>query len=106
MLTQAQVDALDCDTLSRDHALRRRIIPVLRAFFAGSKPDFDPAMDDEDLMGYAKAKYHDHPFRAEESREESKELFRRFDCLHQVPDFVCSYFKVALTAQQPQPRAA
>lgn len=102
MLTSAQIEAITCDSLSRDDTMRRRVLGAVREYFSGHKPDFDPAMDDTDLMGYAKAKYHDQPFDAVTARASSEEAFRRFSCLRQVADYLCSWYKESLKARLPQ----
>lgn len=96
MLSKAEINNLDCEKIARDPTLRRAIIGMLRKYFSKHKLDYDPNIDDIDLLGYAKAKYHDRPFVATESRAESEEMHRCLTCLNKIPDFVCSWFKASL----------
>lgn len=102
MTATIPVGWVSCDDLSRDPALRRTLLPVLRKFFTETKDlfaDFDPLVDDVALLRYSLAKYHNRRFDDPELVANAEEVHRRLVCLYQVPDHACSWYNKAFGRQ-------
>ncbi|HEY0948086.1 MAG TPA: hypothetical protein VGE53_01155 [Candidatus Paceibacterota bacterium] len=100
-ITRYEFDQIDCAFITACPRHREQFVPVLREYFGDTRirefRDWDPEMDDASLFAYAYAKYHqarkDDPRVLERAQEDFELWFHR----GKVPDYLCSYYRLAMS---------